>query len=96
MKKLITTAFLLSAVCTLTFAAPKKANNVKLDVKKKFEIEGVKLGTITWTGALVDDKGEVRWSQLHEGDWAETGWALRGIDLSQYGGIRVELAPVTF
>ena len=93
MKKLITTALLISAVFTLTFATPKKANNVKLDVKKKFEIEGVKLGTITWTGALVDDKGEVRWSQLHEGDWAETGWALRGIDLSQYGGIRVELAP---
>ena len=93
MKKLITTALLISAVFTLTFAAPKKANNVKLDVKKKFEIEGVKLGTITWAGALVDDKGEVRWNQLQEGDWAETGWALRGIDLSQYGGIRVELAP---
>lgn|GEM_PF-3159747 len=93
MKKLFTTTLLLSAVFTLTFASPKKANNVKLDVKKKFEIEGVKLGTITWAGALVDDKGEVRWSQLHEGDWAETGWALRGIDLSQYGGIRVELAP---
>ena len=93
MKKLITTTLLLSAVFTLTFAAPKKANNVKLDVKKKFEIEGVKLGTITWAGALVDDKGEVRWNQLQEGDWAETGWTLRGVDLSQYGGIRVELAP---
>ena len=40
MKKLFTTTLLLSAVFTLTFAAPKKANNVKLDVKKKFEIEG--------------------------------------------------------
>lgn len=93
MKKLITAVLLLSTVFTLTFAAPKKANNVKLDVKKKFEIEGVQLGTITWAGALVDDKGEVRWNQLQEGDWAETGWTLRGVDLSQYGGIRVELAP---
>lgn len=91
MKKLITAVLLLSTVCTLTFAAQKKANNVKLDVKKKFEIEGVQLGTITWDGALVNEKGEVTWNQQKDNEWSETGWALKGVDLSQYGGIRVEL-----
>lgn len=94
MKKIITTTLLFSLVA-FAFAAPKKvnSNNVRLNPKDKFAIEGVELGTFGWAEATVNAKGEITWSKTHEGDWHEIGWDARGIDLSQYGAIRVELAP---
>ena len=87
MKKLIT-AILLCSVCVLSFAAPKKgkSNNIKLDPKNKFAIEGVEFGNAQpWYEAELTAKGEILWNQNHEGDYAEAGWDLRGTDLSKYG-----------
>ena len=62
MKKLIA-AFMFLSVCALTFAAPKKgkSNNIKLDPKKKFAIEGVELGSLeeAQVCASVNNKGEI-------------------------------------
>ena len=95
MKKLITTILLLSMAVAFSFAAPKKGKDAgtKLDPKNKFAIEGVAIDSITWAEATVSNKGEILWSRTKEGDWHETGWDLRGIDLSKYAGIRFELAP---
>jgi len=78
-----------------SFAAPKKGKEAgtKLDPKNKFAIEGVAIDSITWAEATVSKKGEILWSRTKEGDWHDTGWDLRGIDLSNYAGIRFELAP---
>ena len=95
MKKLISTILLLSMAVAFSFAAPKKGKEAgtKLDPKNKFAIEGVAIDSITWAEATVSNKGEILWSRTKEGDWHETGWDLRGIDLSNYAGIRFELAP---
>ena len=93
MKKLFVTIMFLS-VCGLTFAAPKKgkSNNIKLDPKKKFAIEGVELGSLEWTQryASLNDKGEIIWKYDTGGDWLHYGWDLRGTDMSQYAGIKIE------
>ena len=93
MKKLFVTIMFLS-VCVLTFAAPKKgkSNNIKLDPKKKFAIEGMELGSLEWTQryASLNDKGEIIWKYDTGGDWLHYGWDLLGIDMSQYAGIKIE------
>ena len=93
MKKLFVTILFLS-VCGLTFAAPKKgkSNSIKLDPKKKFAIEGVELGSLEWTQryASLNDKGEIIWKYDTGGDWLHYGWDLRGTDMSQYAGIKIE------
>lgn len=93
MKKLIA-AFMFLSVCGLTFAAPKKgkSNNIKLDPKKKFAIEGVELGSLEWTQkyASLNDKGEIIWKYDTGEDWLHYGWDLRGTDMSEYAGIKIE------
>ena len=93
MKKLIA-AFLFLSVCGLTFAAPKKgkSNSIKLDPKKKFAIEGVELGSLEWTQkyASLNDKGEIIWKYDTGEDWLHYGWDLRGTDMSQYAGLKIE------
>ena len=93
MKKLIA-AFLFLSVCGLTFAAPKKgkSNSIKLDPKKKFAIEGVELGSLEWTQkyASLNDKGEIIWKYDTGEDWLHYGWDLRGTDMSEYAGIKIE------
>ena len=93
MKKLIA-AFLFLSVCALTFAAPKKgkSNSIKLDPKKKFAIEGVELGSLEWTQkyASLNDKGEIIWKYDTGEDWLHYGWDLRGTDMSQYAGLKIE------
>lgn len=93
MKKLIA-AFMFLSVCGLTFAAPKKgkSNSIKLDPKKKFAIEGVELGSLEWTQkyASLNDKGEIVWKYDTGEDWLHYGWDLRGTDMSEYAGIKIE------
>lgn len=93
MKKLFVTILFLS-VCVLTFAAPKKgkSNSIKLDPKKKFAIEGVELGSLEWTQkyASLNDKGEIIWKYDTGEDWLHYGWDLRGTDMSEYAGIKIE------
>ncbi|MCI5520892.1 MAG: hypothetical protein MR424_13725 [Treponema sp.] len=93
MKKLIA-AFMFLSVCGLTFAAPKKgkSNSIKLDPKKKFAIEGVELGSLEWTQkyASLNDKGEIIWKYDTGEDWLHYGWDLRGTDMSEYAGIKIE------
>ena len=93
MKKLFVT-FLFLSVCGLTFAAPKKgkSNSIKLDPKKKFAIEGVELGSLEWTQkyASLNDKGEIIWKYDTGEDWLHYGWDLRGTDMSEYAGIKIE------
>ena len=93
MKKLIV-AFMFLSVCGLTFAAPKKgkSNSIKLDPKKKFAIEGVELGSLEWTQkyASLNDKGEIIWKYDTGEDWLHYGWDLRGTDMSEYAGIKIE------
>ncbi len=95
MKKLIVT-FLFLSVCALTFAAPKKgkSNNIKLDPKKKFAIEGVELGSLeeAQVCASVNNKGEIIWNQDCDWNFFACGWELRGIDMSEYAGLKFELA----
>ena len=93
MKKLIA-AFMFLSVCGLTFAAPKKgkSNSIKLDPKKKFAIEGVELGSLEWTQkyASLNDKGEIIWKYDTGEDWLHYGWDLRGTDMSEYAGLKIE------
>ncbi|MBP3743249.1 MAG: hypothetical protein J6J00_09715 [Treponema sp.] len=95
MKKIITT-LLLCSLCALTFAAPKKgkSNNIKLDPKKKFAIEGVELGSLeeAQVCASVNNKGEIIWNQDCDWNFFACGWELRGIDMSKYAGLKFELA----
>ena len=94
MKKIISILLLITVCLSLGFAASKKgkSNNIKLDPKNKFAIEGVELGSIDLGLATITTKGEIFWSQSADGQWRETGWDIRGIDLSAYAGIRIELA----
>lgn len=96
MKKLISTILLLSLVLATGFAAPKKgkSNNVKLDPKKKFAIEGVELGSLeeAQVCASVNNKGEIIWNQDCDWKFYSCGWELRGIDMSEYAGLKFELA----
>ena len=100
MKKLITTFFLCSLVLTMGFAAPKKgkskSSGIKLDVKTKFAIEGVELGSIDWCkdDATLTPKGEVIWNQNIDSEWLHYGWALRGTDMSQYAGLKIQVTPL--
>ena len=94
MKKMLSTILLISAVLATVFAAPKKgkSNSIKLDPKKKFAIEGVELGSLEWTQkyASLNDKGEIIWKYDTGGDWLHYGWDLRGTDMSQYAGLKIE------
>lgn len=96
MKKLLSTIFLLSVVFSLSFAASNKgkSNNIKLDPKKKFVIEGAELGSLEWaqSESSVSNKGEIIWNHESGNSWLHCGWELRGIDMSQYGGLKIELA----
>lgn len=96
MKKLISTILLLSLVLATGFAAPKKgkSNSIKLDPKKKFAIEGVELGSLeeAQVCASVNNKGEIIWNKDCDWDFYSCGWELRGIDMSEYAGLRFELA----
>lgn len=98
MKKIITSFLIFSAVCAFNFAASKKekSNNIKLDPKKKFAIEGVELGSLDWCkdDAKLTAKGELIWNKDKSDDWLHFGWELRGTDMSQYGGIRLEVASI--
>lgn len=93
MKKLIA-AFMFLSVCGLTFAAPKKgkSNNIKLDPKKKFAIEGVELGSLEefQDCATLNNKGEITWNQDSDWEYLAYGWELRGTDMSQYAGLKIE------
>ena len=95
MKKLLSTILLISAVLATVFAAPKKgkSKNIKLDPKKKFAIEGVELGSLEWTQkyASLNNKGEIIWKYDTGEDWLHYGWDLRGTDMSQYAGLKIEL-----
>ena len=95
MKKLLTTIFLLSVVFSLSFAASNKgkSNNIKLDPKKKFVIEGAELGSLEWaqSESSVSNKGEIIWNHESGNSWLHCGWELRGTDMSQYGGLKIEL-----
>ena len=99
MKKLLSTILLISAVLATVFAAPKKgeSNNIKLDPKKKFAIEGVELGSLEWCqdDAKLNSKGELIWNKDKSDDWLHFGWELRGTDMSQYGALRIEIASFT-
>lgn len=96
MKKLISTILLLSLVLATVFAAPKKgkSKNIKLDPKKKFAIEGVELGSLeeAQVCASVNNKGEIIWNQDCDWNFLACGWELRGIDMSEYAGLKFELA----
>lgn len=96
MKKLISTILLLSLVLSTVFAAPKKgkSNNIKLDPKKKFAIEGVELGSLeeAQVCASVNNKGEIIWNKDCDWNFYSCGWELRGIDMSEYAGLKFELA----
>ena len=96
MKKIINTLFLLSTVLTLSFAAPKKtkSNSIKLDAKNNFAIEGMDLGRLEWTRryASLSNKGEIIWKYDTGQDWLHYGWELRGTDMSQYAGLKIEFA----
>lgn len=99
MKKIITSFLIFSAVCAFNFAASKKekSNNIKLDPKKKFAIEGVELGSLDWCkdDAKLTAKGELIWNKDKSDDWLHFGWELRGTDMSQYGALRIEIASFT-
>lgn len=94
MKKLLSTILLISAVLATVFAASKKgkSKNIKLDPKKKFAIEGVELGSLGWTQkyASLNNKGEIIWKYDTGEDWLHYGWDLRGTDMSQYAGLKIE------
>ena len=91
MKKLLS-FFLISLSMTLAFTAPQTTSpkGTKLSAKNKFAIEGIELGSISWSKGTITNKGEILWTDTK--DWQETGWELRGVDMSQYGALRIELA----
>lgn len=96
MKKLFSIIILSSLVLSLGFSASKKAksNNIVLTAKNKFAIEGQELGSLEWTQeeSSVGKKGEIIWNNDADDDWLHCGWELRGIDMSRYGGLKIELA----
>ena len=60
--------------------------------KDKWSIFGVELGTLNRTdGAKVNSNGEIIWTNGNR-QWEDFGWDLRGIDLSDYEGIKIVLA----
>ena len=60
--------------------------------KDKWSIFGVELGTLNRTdGATVNSNGEIIWTNGNR-QWEDFGWDLRGIDLSDYEGIKIVLA----
>ena len=59
--------------------------------KDKWSILGVELGSWNQTdGAKVNSNGEIIWSNANR-QWEDFGWDLRGIDLSEYEGIKIVL-----
>ena len=59
--------------------------------KDKWSIFGVELGTWDNTeGAKVNTNGEIIWKNSNR-QWEDFGWDLRGIDLSDYDGIKIIL-----
>lgn len=97
MKKLMKVVLLVSAA--LVFAScgstPKAeevtAGPIKLDPQALFDFEGVRAESINWANARVTINGMIVWSWAMDADCYETGWDLRGVDLSGYDGIRIEL-----
>jgi len=98
MKKLRNFTGVLSlAILLVSCTSTPKSNTVsgnQLDPKTKFAIEGVELGTIDWAKekASINNKGEIIWNNSFDDNWLHIGWELRGVDLSKYAGLRVELA----
>lgn len=90
---LLISATLLLASCGSTPKEEKvTAGPVKLDPQALFEFEGVRAESINWANARVTINGMIVWSWAMEGATCyETGWDLRGVDLSGYDGIRIEL-----
>lgn len=59
--------------------------------KDKWSILGMELGSWNYTiGTKVNTKGEIIWKES-ERQWEDFGWDLRGIDLSDYEGIKIVL-----
>ena len=59
--------------------------------KDKWSILGMELGSWNQTdGAKVNSNGEIIWSNANR-QWEDFGWDLRGIDLSEYEGIKIVL-----
>ena len=57
-------------------------------------IEGAELGSLEWaqSESSVSNKGEIIWNHESGNSWLHCGWELRGTDMSQYGGLKIELA----
>ena len=58
MKKLLS-FFLISLSMTLAFTAPQTTSpkGTKLSAKNKFAIEGIELGSISWSKGTITNKG---------------------------------------
>lgn len=52
----------------------------------------MELGSLEWTQkyASLNDKGEIIWKYDTGEDWLHYGWDLRGTDMSEYAGIKIE------
>lgn len=50
------------------------------------------LGSLEWTQkyASLNNKGEIIWKYDTGEDWLHYGWDLRGTDMSQYAGLKIE------
>lgn len=92
MKKLLSIFLLLSMSVSFAFTVSKKSNNIILNPKNMFAFEGVELGSLEDNSASINNKGEIVWQQDGDEQWRQTGWELRGIDLSAYAALRIELA----
>ena len=82
-KRFLLLSFFLSIIAT---------NNIwSQSAKDKWTIFGVELGSMDRTdGAKVNSKGEIIWTNGSR-QWEDYGWDLRGIDLSDYEGIKIIL-----
>ena len=64
-----------------------------LDKKERFPIEDIRLGSINNANASLSENGEIIWNKKSKADYYDFGWALTRTDLSQYAGLRIEMAP---
>lgn len=82
-KSLVLLSFLISLLTTESLWSQS--------AKDKWSILGVELGTWDNTeGAKVNTNGEIIWKNSNR-QWEDFGWDLRGIDLSDYEGIKIVL-----
>ena len=82
-KSLVLLSFLISLLTTESLWSQS--------AKDKWSILGVELGTWDNTeGAKVNTNGEIIWKNSNR-QWEDFGWDLRGIDLSDYDGIKIIL-----